>query len=121
MPSEYFELQPPEEVAKCLSAHSKSVENCSDIWVAELKNLMTVYGENEVLLYSKLLPDSAKKIICCGFYSWETCALKAVSPTAGCESLLAPFLKQLEADSKTPMISINEFCVKFPKGQTQCS
>lgn len=119
MPSEYFELETPQEVTKCLSAHSKEIEICSDALVAKLTN-MTL--ENKEVLKSdpELLPHSAKKTICCGFYEWERCALQAVSPTAGCDKQLVQFLKLAKAEDSRPKLSFNKFCVEFPKESNEC-
>ena len=66
------------------------------------------------------IPDSQKKIICCGFYTWESCALRAVSTTSGCLSLVEEFLNKLEKESTQLMLSMESFCVKFPKGSEEC-
>ncbi len=119
MPSEFFELETPQEVTKCLSAHSKEIETCSDALIAILVN---INEENKEVLKSdpELLPHSAKKTICSGFYEWERCALQAVSPTAGCDKQLVQFLKLAEAEDSPPKLSFNKFCVEFPKESNEC-
>ncbi len=119
MPSEFFELENPQEVTKCLSAHSKEMEICSDAWVAIIVNISAEYKD---VLNSdpELIPHSAQKSICCGFYEWERCALQAVSPTAGCDKQLVPFLKFVEAEGSPTKLPINKFCVEFPKESNKC-
>ncbi len=119
MPSEFFELETPQEVTKCLSAHSKEIEICSDALVAVIVN---INEENKEVLKSdpELLPHSAKKTICCGSYEWERCALQAVSPTAGCDKQLVQFLKLVKAEDSPPKLSFNKFCVEFPKESNEC-
>ncbi len=119
MPSEYFELEAPEEVGKCVAAHSKVYEICSDAWVAKLKNITE---DNKEVLKSnpELLPHLTKKTVCCGFYEWERCALKAVSPTAGCHKILVEFLKVYKAKENPPNLSLNQLCVEIPKESKEC-
>jgi hypothetical protein len=119
MPSEFFELETPQEVTKCLSAHSKEVEICSDALTAILVNI-TAEIKEALKSYPELLSHSAKKTICCGFYEWERCALQAVSPTAGCDKQLVQFFKLVEAEDSPPKLSFKKFCVEFPKESNEC-
>ncbi len=110
------ELEPPSpEVSKCLVAHASEIEKCSDAFNAAIKGIVPDYHD---LLKSNpdQLPDPSKKMVCCGFYAYEVCALKAVNPTAGCEKLFGDYLKKIESDPE-----VGKTCVKFAKGSTACA
>jgi hypothetical protein len=110
------ELEPPSpEVTKCEVAHVKEMEKCGDAYNAAIRGVVTDYREL-IKLNLEQLPDSSKKMVCCGFYAFEVCGLKAVSPTTGCEKLFGDYLKKIESD---PVVV--KTCTKFAKGSTACA
>jgi hypothetical protein len=122
IPSEFYALEPSPEVAKCMETHAQELEKCSDALVTALKNIIndnTIM--NELQTNRNAMPDSQKKIICCGLYSWDSCALRAVSTTSGCLSLVEEFLNKAEKEH-TQLLrgNMDSYCVKFPKGSEDC-
>ncbi len=110
------ELEPPSpEFSKCAAAHTTEMQKCSDAFNAAIKGVASDY--NELLtLDTEKLPDPSKKKGCCGFYAYEACTVKAVSPTAGCEKIFGDYFKKIESDPK-----VVKTCVKFAKGSTACA
>ncbi len=110
------ELDPPSpEVVKCETENTKEMEKCGDAFNAAIKGVVTDYREL-IKLNMEQLSDSSKKMVCCGFYAWEVCGLKAVSPTTGCEKLFGDYLKKIESDP-----AVVKTCAKFAKGSTACA
>jgi hypothetical protein len=120
--SEFYELPHlSEEVIKCFSAHLNEYESCSDAYFTRIKNDLADYGEL-MIFNPESLPDSVKKNNCCGFYSWESCTLKAVAPTPGCVQIVEQYLNETETIVLKPntKTSMKKLCVKFPKESKDC-
>jgi len=122
--SEFYDLvHPSQEVIKCISDHSKETESCSDAYFTRIKNDIADYGDFSVY-NPESLPDSVKKNACCGFYSWESCALKAVASTPRCVQIVQQYLNeaQTEINNFKPITKtfMKQFCVKFPKESKDC-
>ncbi len=120
MPSIFMQLQPSQELKKCLSEHLKEILICSEDIISKTKNVTTEY-EKELESNPEALPDSAKMIICCNVYSWESCLLEAVSSSSRCRDLYEDYFKQFESlVAQSPKISFKQFCVKYPKDSKDC-
>jgi hypothetical protein len=132
MPSEFFELETPQEVNKyfelkvpqkvqnCIDEHLEVVRVCSLSYIAIILNGTLKYDE---LMKSnpEAVPDSVKKNFCCNIHRFEKCIINAVSSTPGCEKLLEKFFKKAEKfDAKPPEISVKKICVKYPIDSNDC-
>ncbi len=121
MPSNFTQLQPSQELTKCLSEHLQQIQICTEDITSKTKNVITEY-EKEFESNPSAVPDSVKMIICCSAYSWESCALEAVRSSSGCPHLLEDYFKQFESfEAQSPKISMKQFCVKYPKDSNDCS
>jgi len=108
-----------QELMNCMNAHSLDTKNCSDAYFDKIKDVVNTHRD----LLDKnpeALPNSEKKIVCCAIYSMESCFLKAMSTTPGCETLYEEFLKKGEQEVDKNGISVAKVCVNFSKGSNTC-
>jgi len=120
IPLEFYNSNPSEELKRCLTAHEPQVMNCTMSFFKNIKDVYTAYGD---LLREnpQALPDPAKKILCCAANSFESCVIQAVSPTPGCKTLYQQYVKKTKQQVKEPFnISLEMFCIEFPKGSAVC-
>jgi len=107
--------EPPDDVKKCLNAHENEVTKCTSDYLEDIKDVLDNYGD---LIKNNpiALPDPEKKTTCCAVYSLESCVIKAVSPTAGCQKLLQDYIIEYNKEVQQPQnSSVEKVCVKFPR------
>jgi len=119
IPSEFYDLQPTEEVKKCFLAHSEEVMNCSLSFAEGIK--LVAEAHMDILKTNpEAAPEYVKKIICCGENLMYSCTIKAIKPTFGCQTIFEEFVKNSETQVPEHGISNAQFCVKYPRGSKVC-
>ncbi len=69
IPSQFYALEESPEVTKCMETHAQEVEKCTNDWVEGMANKTDINAVKETLQTNpNALPDSQKKVVCCGFY-----------------------------------------------------